>query len=232
MDYAEGDSTSTSGVTGGGGNTVARYLDRRIWNYGLASYDRPDVLTMNFLVDVPKLSRVLPNRAVKAVFDGWQVSNIVSFIPGSPLPVSMTTNPTVNFFSEGDGARPKDQRTVNQYFNIAAFAEPTPLTNASCASGVCPAISWVNIGNAASTVIRGPGRNNWNTAVFKTFVVKERLRIVFRAEAYNTFNHTQFNAVDTTIQFNAAGVNTRTSAGNITSTRDPRIMQFALRLNF
>jgi hypothetical protein len=153
----------------------------------------------------------------------------------------MTTNPTVNFFSEGDGARPilvgnpvlpKDQRTVSQYFNVAAFAEPIPLTTASCASGTYPAISWVNIGNAAPTVFRGPGRNNWNTAIFKNFSVKEHLRIQFRAEAYNTFNHTQFNAIDTTIQFNAAGVNTRSSSGNVTSARDPRIMQFALRLNF
>lgn len=241
MDYAEGDSTSTSGVSGGGSNTVARYLDRKIWNYGLASYDRPDVLTMNFLVDVPRLGKVVPNRVVKTIFDGWQISNIVSFIPGSPQQVSMTTNPTVNFFSGGDGASPllvgdptlpKDQRTVSRYFNVGAYAEPIPLTQASCASGTCPAISWVNYGNASTATFRGPGRNNWNTAVYKTFVVREKFRIQFRAEAYNTFNHTQFNAIDTTIQYNAAGVNTRTSSGNVTSARDPRIMQFALRLNF
>ena len=145
MDYAEGDSTSTSGASGS--NTVARYLDRKIWNYGLASYDRPNVLTMNWLVDVPKLGNVVPNRAVKAVFDGWQLSEIVSFIPGSPLSVSMTTNPTVNFFSEGDGARPilvgdpvlpKDQRTVSQYFNVAAFAEPIPLTTGVVRVGDVP----------------------------------------------------------------------------------------------
>jgi hypothetical protein len=38
--------------------------------------------------------------------------------------------------------------------------------------------------------------------------------------------------VDTTIQYNAAGVNTRSSTANVTSARDPRIMQFALRINF
>jgi hypothetical protein len=239
MDYAEGDSTSTSGASGT--NVVARYLDRKIWNYGLASYDRPNVLTMNFLLDVPKLGKVVPNPLVKAIFDGWQLSNIVSFIPGSPLAVSMTTSPTVNFFAEGDGARPlvvgnpmlpKNQQTVSQYFNIAAFAEPIPLTAASCASGTCPAVSWVNVGNAASTSIRGPGRNNWNTSIFKNFRIKERINAQLRGEAYNTFNHTQFNAIDTTIQYNAAGVNTRSSSGNITSARDPRIMQLALRLNF
>lgn len=241
LGYAEGDSTSTSGAPTGASNTVARYLDRRIWNYGLMSYDRPDVLTFHFLLDVPKLSRVLPNPVVKTVFDGWQVSSITSFIDGSPLNVTMTTNPTVNFFSEGDGARPllvgnpnlpNSQRSVAQWFNLAAFAEPIPITAAQCASGVCPAVTYGNIGNTPSNVIRGPGRNNWNMSVFKNFRFRERLNFQIRAEAYNTFNHTQFNAIDTTIQYNAAGVNTRASSGNVTSARDPRIMQFALRLNF
>ena len=240
MGYAEGDSTSTSGVPSGT-NSVARYLDRKVWNYGLMSYDRPNMLTFHFLWDVPRLSKLLPNPVVKAVFDGWQISDVTSFIPGSALSVSMTTSPTVNFFSGGDGARPlmignpnlpKDQRTFARWFNAAAFAEPIPITAAQCASGTCPAITFGNIGNTPPGIIRGPGRNNWNTSIFKNFKVRERLNIQFRAKAYNAFNHAQFNGVDTTVQYNAAGVNTRSSTGNITSTRDPRIMQFALRLNF
>jgi hypothetical protein len=58
------------------------------------------------------------------------------------------------------------------------------------------------------------------------------MRLIFRAEAYNTFNHTQFDSLDTTITFNAAGVNTRSSSGRITGSREPRILQFALRLAF
>jgi len=112
----------------------------------------------------------------------------------------MSTNPTVNFFSAGDGARPllvgnpnppSGQRSVNQWFNTAAFTEPIPITAAQCASGTCPAISWVNIGNTPSGVVRGPGRNNFNTAIFKYFRIRERFTAQFRAEAYNAFNHTQ-----------------------------------------
>jgi hypothetical protein len=242
LGYAEGDSTSTSGVPSGS-NAVARYLDRKIWNYGLMSYDRPNLLTFNFLWDVPKLGRVVPNPVVKAIFDGWQLSDITTFAPGSPLTISMTTNPTVNFFGsgEGDGSKPllvgnptlpSSQRDITSWFNVGAFAEPVPLTAAQCASGTCPAITYGNIGNTPNGVVRGPGRQTWNTAIFKTFKFGERMRIQFRAEAYNAFNHTNFNAVDTTIQYNAAGVNTRTSASNVTSARDPRIMQFALRINF
>ena len=46
------------------------------------------------------------------------------------------------------------------------------------------------------------------------------------------FNHAQYNGLDTTIQFNAAGVQTRASSGQVTSARDPRIIQLALRLMF
>ena len=243
LGYADGDSTSTSGTPSNASNTVARYLDRKIWNYGLLSYDRPNLLTFNFLWDVPKLGNLVPNKVVKTIFDGWQFSDITTFAPGSPLNVVMSTNPTVNFFGngEGDGSRPllignpnlpSSQRTVDNWFNIGAFAEPIALTAAQCASGTCPAITYGNIGNTPQGVIRGPGRQTWNTAIFKTFKFRERVRFQFRAEAYNTFNHTNFNAVDTQIQYNAAGVNTRSSSSNVTSARDPRIMQFALRINF
>jgi len=80
--------------------------------------------------------------------------------------------------------------------------------------------------------IRGPGVNNWNTSVFKRFKPRERFDVQLRAEAYNTFNHTQFSGIDTTIQYNAAGQNTRLTSGNVTSARDARVMQFAVRLGF
>jgi hypothetical protein len=238
MDYAEGDSTASPSGTS---NQVALYLNRRVLNYGLASYDRPNILTFHFLWDVPKLSRLLPYPVIRAVFDGWQLSDITSFISGQPLTVTMTTNPTVNFTGGGDAVRPLmvgnpnlsgSERTFSQWFNVAAFAEPIPINPSTCTSSGCPAITVGNIGNMPTFPIRGPGVNNWNTSVFKNFIIKERLFFQFRAEAYNTFNHTQFQGVDNAIQFNAAGVNTRASSGQITSTRDPRIMQLAVRVTF
>jgi hypothetical protein len=234
MNYAEGDSTT-------GANGVARVLDRRVWNYGVAGYDRPNIFTFHFLYDVPRLSRFLPNPVVKAVFDGWQISDITSFISGAPMAISMTTNPSVNFTGGGDGARPlmvanpnlpSDQRSFNQWYNVAAFAEPIPINPKSCTNAGCPPITVANIGNMPAMAIRGPGVANWNTSVFKNVRVRERWNVQLRAEAYNTFNHTQFSGVDTTIQFNAAGQNTRLTSGNVTSARDARVMQFAVRVQF
>jgi hypothetical protein len=153
----------------------------------------------------------------------------------------MGTSPSVNFTGGGETTRPlmvgnpilpKDQRTFNQYFNTSAFAEPIAVSPSACASGTCPQFTWVNFGDMPSNVIRGPGRNNWNTSLIKNFRYKERVQLQLRGEAYNTFNHTQYSGVDTTITYNAQGVNTRASSGSLTSARDPRIMQVAVRLTF
>jgi hypothetical protein len=111
---------------------------------------------------------------------------------------------------------PRDQRTFEHYFNTAAFGRP-------------PAGS---IGNAPSSVIRGPGINNWNASLFKNFKVREKLKAQFRAEAYNTFNHSQFSSLDVSPKFDPQGNNTNAQFGQLTAARSPRIMQFALRLSF
>jgi hypothetical protein len=241
MNYGEGDSTGGGLTTPTGAGaysaTVATYQDRKIWNYGLASYDRPNILTFNFQWDVPRLSRVAPNRFVKAVFDGWRVSDITSFISGAPLTVTMGTSPSVNFVGGGDGARPimignpvlpKSERTFDEYFNTAAFMEPFALTPGQ--TSYSP--TWLNYGNMPRFAIRGPGRNNWNLALFKEFRIKEKVSAMLRAEAYNTFNHTQFSSVNTGFTFNAARQNTNAATGQLSAARDPRIMQLALRLAF
>ena len=96
-------------------------------------------------------------------------------------------------------------------------------------TGVCPALTLANIGDAPQMPIRGPGVNNWNTSLFKNFDVKERLHFQFRAEAYNTFNHTQFSTVNTSLTFNASGVNTNAQAGR-TGNGDPQAPSYAVSL--
>jgi hypothetical protein len=105
-------------------------------------------------------------------------------------------------------------RTFYEYFNTAAFARPALGT----------------LGNASSVVARGI--NNWNISLFKNISLRERLDIQFRAEAYNVFNHPQFSNVNTTPKFDAAGNQVNKQFGQVTAARDPRIMQFALRLRF
>jgi hypothetical protein len=183
----------------------------------------------------------VPNRFIKAVFDGWQLSDITTFESGAPLAITMSESPTVNFAGGGDGSRPlmlasptlpSGQRNVNSWYSVAAFGEPIAMSPSSCTTAGCPPVTVANIGDMPYMAVRGPGVNNWNTSAFKNFTLKERYIFQLRAEAYNTFNHTQFSGVGQSIQFNASGVNTTAAAGTITSARDARFLQLALRLRF
>jgi hypothetical protein len=63
--------------------------------------------------------------------------------------------------------------------------------------------------------------NNWDTAITKNFAIRERSRLEFRAEFFNTWNHAQFNNPDA-----------NTGDGNfglVSSARSPRLIQGALK---
>jgi len=108
------------------------------------------------------------------------------------------------------------------------------------------------LGNTPATFARGPGIANFNMALFKTFQVRERVKAIFRAEAYNIFNHTNFNNMDVAMTFSCTAAPTGTTPtpaplctsalpvlaqtnnrfGAPTSARAPRIMQASIRINF
>lgn len=88
-------------------------------------------------------------------------------------------------------------------------------------------------GNAPKVSFRLPGIHNWDMSLFKNFpFFTEKTKLQFRWEIYNLFNHTQFNAVNITPQFDAAGVQLTEGFGRVTGARNPRVMQGSLRLTF
>jgi len=196
----------------------------RVWNYGLASFDRTHVLKLNWLYDLPKTS--FRNPLLKGVFNNWQVSGIASFVSGAPMGVGLTTTTSVDITgSPTDGARvvvtgnpvlAKGDRTFSRYFNPSVIQLPAVGT----------------VGNSAKTLFRGPGANNWDLVTYKQFPIHESVRIEFRWELYNAFNHTQFSNVDTTARFTPAGVQANPTFGQLSAAANPRLMQFALRFYF
>lgn len=204
---------------------VSSLVPIRIWNYGLSDFDATHIFKLNWLWDVPR-ARV-HNSLLDKVINHWQVSGIATFQSGQPLTVGFTTTRSIDITgTPSQGARivvldnpvlPKSDRAFDRFFNTGVFALPKVGT----------------FGNAARSLIRGPGRNNWDIALFKDFLVTERAKFVFRLETYNTFNHTQFSAVDTTARFDpAAGAQVNPTFGQMTAARSARIIQLSLRFLF
>ena len=74
--------------------------------------------------------------------------------------------------------------------------------------------------------MRGPGRDNWNLSLFKSFPFSEdgTRRFEFRAESFNVWNHTEFNSVS-----NSLGAS---NFGQVTSAFDPRVFQLGAKVYF
>jgi hypothetical protein len=232
MAYSDGDQ-----------GAVSTAVSRRQFDYGEATYDRTHVVAIHYLYDLPRASRLMNNLVARKVFDNWQISGITRFQSGAPLSISTLGSsgftPSTDITGGGDGWRPvmsgtpilpKDQRTVEHWFNAAVFAPPVLPGNAP--TDLAGVMRILALGNTPATFARGPGIANFNTALFKTFQVGEHVKATFRAEAYNVFNHTQFNAVNVAPQWDKTGAQVKPLFGQVTSARDPRILQFALRLTF
>ena len=195
------------------------------WQYdvGPSSYDRTQVAFVNFVYQLP-IFRTTQNRMLKTTLGGWQLSGIVTANSGAPLNLGVTGSNVASVI-QNSGNRPNLNgsitypKTVSSWFNPAVFSVPT---------GVGTDI----YGNLGFNALRGPGRQNWNLSLFKSFLINESRgsRFELRADAFNTWNHTQFRG-----DVNTGGISLNTGAGNfgaITGAFDPREFQLGARLVF
>ncbi len=205
-------------------SNVTPLLPVRVWNYGLSSFDRTHVAKINYLWDIP-----VPhwnNPVARMALRNWQLSGITTFSSGRPLAIGLASVTATDYTgTSSQGARPditgnpilpKDERTFSHNFRTEVFKQPRVGT----------------FGNSARTSIRGPGINNFDLAIFKGFAVREGMKLQFRAELYNVFNHTQFNGLDTTARFDSQGNQVNARFGQFTAAADARIIQLALRYTF
>jgi hypothetical protein len=169
-------------------------------------------------------SYAFPSRKYDGVagtlFNGWETYGIVTLQTGRPFTVALLseidnsgTGRSILGFGANDrpnlvGNPELSDPTTLQWFNTAAFAFPPPGT----------------FGNAGRNILDGPGFQNVNASLLKNTRITERVNLQFRAEAFNLFNHPNFNLPD-----NFLGSPT---FGRITSARDPRHIQFGLKLLF
>ena len=150
----------------------------------------------------------------KTLLAGWQVNGVAFWQSGLPFNV---TNSTARSNTSAGNDRPNlvgdpnlDNPTVEQWFNIAAFAPQAINT----------------VGNAPRNVLHGPPQRRIDLSVFKDFALAATTRLQVRVEAYNVTNTPSFaNPIS---QLGAPGFGSLNSIGNSI----PRQMQFAVKLLF
>jgi Carboxypeptidase regulatory-like domain len=159
------------------------------------------------------------NGAANAVLGGWEVDVIEKALSGFPVFIVDSSNSSgVNFENNGNSLNRPNQTcspssggsTLSQFFNTSCFAAP--------AAG--------ELGNASRTPTSGPNFVNTDFSAIKHFALpREGMRLDFRSEFFNLFNHAQFGTPGGDINSATFGV-VNTTVGN------PRVIQFALKLAF
>jgi len=216
---------------------------------GPSSFDIRHRAVFTFVVDLPvgPGHRLLGwnNGVNRQVFGGWQISGITSIQSGTPFTVfnSSADFSGFNQFNDrpdvvGTGALPQNNSNPDKAFDPAYFGCATT-PKLDCSKAVP---HFGRVGTSGRNQYYGPGLQNWNFAVAKVFPLgTERVRLRFRADFFNLFNHTNFaNPVGSQSSGNfgkitaTVGSATATAVGTTAGVvgGGPRVIQGALRVEF
>lgn len=166
------------------------------------------VVSLVYLIPAPAKA-----RWVQAALGQWQAGGNFTAQSGAPFTVNISSDQAN--IGAGPAQRPNvsgdpnsGPRTPQQWFDRSVFTLP----------------ALYSFGSAPRNAVIGPGLEEFDLSLQKDIVLKEPVRLEFRAEAYNLLNHPNFNIPNRTA-FTA-------NFGSISSAQDSRQMQFALKLLF
>lgn len=174
------------------------------WAY--SDYDRPQMLVFNYVYTLPFFQRQKGFRG--ETLGGWTLAGITTYQSGTPFSVGLT-GAHHGLASRADiNGVTSLQKSVPEWFDTSIYA--------------VPAVGFY--GDGGRNTVRGPALGEWDMSLYKNFAFGERAHLQLRFESFNTFNHTNFKGVSSSL---GSG-----SFGEITSAHDPRILQLGARLQF
>jgi hypothetical protein len=219
-------------------------------NRGLSDFDTRNRFVINALYELPfKGNRVIEGWQISGITQ-WQNGNPINILSGNPVTLPGTLPAAVGRFTGNATIRPDVVGPVkvigdpNQWFTNtvcdprpggtcpagAVFMLPVEPTLVSTPNGL---LTIYHFGSLGRNTITGPGFSNTDFSILKNTTIFENIRMQFRAEFFDIFNHANFG------QPNAMAVTGPSNFGVITSTRFPtgdsgssRQVQFALKLLF
>jgi Carboxypeptidase regulatory-like domain len=226
-------------VTDASGFSFSGNQSNRRANYGRdVSANREHRFILSYVYQLPSPKRF--NSFVNGLLGGWSVAGVTTIQSG--LPLSFFGNNANNVYGiAGDRAQLVAGCTHEDLVNPGTVkSRLRGYYNRTCINGLTAtggAPVWrvigddgiaTDFGNSGVGIVTGPGQNNFDIAIIKRTpfrLLGESSNIEFRTEFFNAFNHAQFGNPDSNASNPTFGVISATSV-------NPRIIQFALKLNF
>lgn len=219
---------NSSGEGGGSGGQFIAMDDRNIrLERGNSDFDVRQRLTLSTVYDIPfgPGKRMLRNAngITGKLLEGWQIAAIYQAQSGLPFNVVQSGNRSGTFGGAEradricDGNLSGGARTRTRWFDTSCFTE-SPLGQ---------------FGNSGRGILRYAPINNFDFSVIKQTRISESRQLEFRAEFFNLANHTQFGSTQGVVAGTSAidnNVSDTSTFGVYTAARDPRIIQFGLKL--
>ena len=247
MDDASATDDSISWLGGGttGGSTIDVQDPNNLRAERAASvFDIPQVLQFSYVYELP-IGRGKPllgdsSPIVNAIVGGWQTSATWRFDNGRPiLPSQSQGNPIPTYGFPNGHERPtltapleRASGSPEDHVNLSSCTACTSyFSNSSQADpGVLTQTPDYTLGTAPRTItsVHQPGTRLADMSLFKEIpmgALHEGMRLEFRAEAFNVFNHPQFAGPNANVNSGNFGLITRTISG-------PRELQLGLKFYF
>ncbi len=195
------------------------------------AFDRRHILQANYIYRLPIFNK--STGLTHTILGGWEVAGTAMDETGVPYPAGVSLGTDSVGLGGGYTVR-ADVVSKIHYHHKADNWFDTTTSNPGCTTShtapLCDPVPGyqggpnLGFGNGRRDTFVGPGRVNFDTSLYKTFALGERAHLDFRAESYNTFNHTEFNNIGTTLHGNQYGV--------ASGTWDPRVLQFGGKFVF
>jgi Carboxypeptidase regulatory-like domain len=193
----------------------------------LSSFNVPQDLVASYTVQLPFDQFIGKGDIAKRFTAGWELSGVSTFAKGEPI--SIRENDDMSLIGAFNANVDKPNYAAD---GTPLYANRNPRNKAGLPyfnPGYFVTENLGQVGNAMRRSFSGPGLDNYDMALLKSTSITESTKLQFRAEAFNVFNHAQFQAQSQNGNFNN---NVQGGFGYINTARDPRIMQVALKFLF
>jgi hypothetical protein len=166
--------------------------------YGPVSFDRRQVLAINYVYSVPNLNR--GNAFTKLATNGWQLSGVTQAMTGAPFTPGFSVQGAGNANITGSATEGSRIVIVPGCDAYTHLDDPFNRLNPSCFAAPMPGSRGLESG---INYMYGPGVINFDMSLQKEFSMKERIRLQLRVDAFNVFNHANFTGYNANLPFNS-----------------------------